>query len=678
MIYSYSLSDDISVIKGVGAKKKTRLDQLDIFTVEDLLEHFPTRYRNKTSVVNSMRFTDGEDVLAEGILVSKKLKKLSYRKSVLELVMRDDGGLFYASFFNTPFLADKLETGSKYVVFGKVRFRNGLKLFTNPEINEAGSEKDKRGIIPVYPLTSGLTANDIIKWQLDALANTDIVDWLSEKLRDKRRICDLKSAYKNIHFPLSGEWYRVAMYRLVYDKLLTYQLAIRKNRILISDFSEDASIPDEDISPFIESLGFKLTEGQAAAISDIESDLKNKKPMNRLVQGDVGCGKTVVAEAAIYKVVKAGAQAAFMAPTEILARQHYKKLSSDMSKFGMNCGLLVGSLKQSEKQSVIRNLKEGKLDILVGTHALITDGVEFRNLALVITDEQHRFGVNQRKTLVNKGANNVLVMSATPIPRTLAATVFGDMDFSVIMTMPDDRKEIITRLYDPDSRKIAYKSAEEELSTGSQVYIVAPSIENEEDSGLASAEALFEEMRKSFSSYKVGLIHGRLDKIEKERVMSEFASGKIDVLVSTVVIEVGIDVPNASLIIIENAERFGLAQLHQLRGRVGRSSKQSYCCLICAGKSETALERMKVMVEMSSGFDISEADLRLRGAGDIMGTIQHGFMTGRFADLFRHTKILEKADEDAKEILKDESLVDIEELDRRLSELFVKDNSEIL
>ena len=373
-----------------------------------------------------------------------------------------------------------------------------------------------------------------------------------------------------------------------------------------------------------------------------------------------------------------------MAPTEILARQHFVKLSKDFAKFGMRIALLISGLKAAERREILADISNGDIDIIVGTHALIQSDVEFAKLGLVITDEQHRFGVNQRKILSEKSeAVNVLVMSATPIPRTLAATVFGDMDFSVIKSKPSNRKDIITRYATEKSRERVYANVYNEVKSGNRAYIVAPSIEDNEESDLISAEALYEELKIKFKGLKVGLIHGKLDKLEKERIMNEFAEGAINVLVSTVVIEVGIDVPEATVIVIENAERFGLAQLHQLRGRVGRNDLQSFCYLICYSNSENAIARMNAMVEMSDGFEISEEDYRLRGAGDLMGTMQHGYSGNSFYDLFGYDKILKLATSDAEQILsKDQSeikdLVDIEQLQLRTNNIMMQDNSNII
>lgn len=446
----------------------------------------------------------------------------------------------------------------------------------------------------------------------------------------------------------------------------------------------DSAIDTVDMHSFYEKLPFVLTEGQQIAIKDIEQDLTSPISMNRLVQGDVGCGKTVIAEAAIFRVTRAGWQSAFMAPTEILARQHFNKLSEELGHYGIRVVLLVSGLKAAERRDLIEKIAHGDVDVVIGTHALIQDDVEFKRLGLVITDEQHRFGVNQRKILAGKAeAVNVLVMSATPIPRTLAATVFGDMDFSVIKSKPSNRKEIITRYVTDKSRERAYTEVYKEIKRGYRAYVVAPAIDENDDSDIASVTSLYEELQGRFNDVNLGLIHGRLDKLEKERIMNEFAIGEIELLVSTVVIEVGIDVPEATVIVIENSERFGLAQLHQLRGRVGRSDKQSYCYLICYSDSENAVNRMNAMVTMSDGFEISEEDYRLRGAGDLMGIMQHGYSGNSFYDLFGYERILKLATNDAEEIAtasdrEDKSTVDISQLKFRSAKAVLQDNSNII
>ena len=679
------LSDSVTTIKGVGAKKQTVLEEMGITTIYDLLEHSPFRYQNRLNRTHFMDVPEDKDVLIGGVLINKRLRSIGRGRTMLECALRDESGIFHAIFFNMPFLEKNLRLGNDYTLFGKMKWRNGAKTIVNPEMYPANSPRDIRGIIPVYRRSAGISSNELSKLILSILDEMDeSCEWLGDELLEKNNLAPEYYAYRNIHFPESVDAYNRAKFRLIYDKLLAFQYCILYNRRFLDEECGNSMIAPVDISKFLDSLPFRLTEGQQTAVDDIEHDLMSTKTMNRLVQGDAGCGKTVVAETAIFHVVSAGWQAAFMAPTEILARQHFAKLTADFGEFGMRTALLVSGIKSTDRREILEGISSGDIDIVIGTHALIQSDVEFAKLGLVVTDEQHIFGVNQRKILTEKSeAVNVLVMSATPIPRTLAATVFGDMDFSVIKSKPSNRKEIITRYATKKSRERVYANVYNEVKNGNRAYIVAPSIEDSEDNNLISVEALYEELKKKFKGTKIGLIHGKLDKLEKERMMNEFAAGTIKVLVSTVVIEVGIDVPEATVIVIENAERFGLAQLHQLRGRVGRSDLQSYCYLICYSDAENAIERMNAMVTMSDGFEISEEDYRLRGAGDLMGTMQHGYSGNSFYDLFGYDKILKLATSDAEQILSKNQIelkgfVDLEQLQLRTNNIMVQDNSNII
>ena len=675
------LNDDISKLKGVGAKKKEQLEAAGIGTVQDLLDYYPIRYKDRRNVVRAMDATTEKDSLVTGKLTKLTLRPLAGRRSMVECTLRDDSCVFHAVFFNMPYLKKSLSIGSSYILFGRMRLRNGMRVWTNPEMSMAGSERDVRGIIPVYRHSAGLTDINLRKWITAALETGELdEDWLGQGLIDKRNLCSMRYAYSNIHFPESERHYKAARYRLIYDKLLMYQLSVRESRKLLDGSGYDSSISEVDIEDFFAGLPFDLTEGQRSCIDEIMKDLTSTRAMNRLVQGDVGCGKTVVAEAAIYRCAKAGYQSAMMAPTEILARQHYQRLSSELGAYGIKTALLVSGMKVSERRAVIGGIANGEIDVLIGTHAIIQKDVLFNNLALVVTDEQHRFGVAQRKSLVKKGrAVNVCVMSATPIPRTLAATVFGDMDFSIIRSMPGGRKKIITQALDENTRERAYITAEKELEKGNRVYIIAPSIDSDENDML-SVEKLFNETKKRYPGYSTALLHGRLSSEEKSSIMKDFADGKVQILVSTIVIEVGIDVPEATVIIIENCERFGLSQLHQLRGRVGRSDMQSYCFVINYSKSETAVARARTMAEISDGFEISEADYELRGPGDVMGTMQSGTAANDVLRLSRYTDILEAAIEDADLIAGDRAHLgcDTAYAFERMQHISSSDNSNII
>lgn len=650
----YALSDDISSIRGVGSKRKEQLSAAGIETIGDLLSYYPVKYKDRRNLVRAMDAGTDKDSLTCGRLVRVQLRPLSGGRSLTECTLRDDSCIFYAAFFNMPYLRKNLTTGQDYVLFGRMRLRNGARVWTNPEFSRAGGERDIRGIFPVYRHSAGITDINFRKWITEALANTDLeTDWIGSDIIEKRKLCGQGFALANIHFPESEKHYKAARYRLIYEKLLMYQLAVRMNAARAEDNEADSSIPWQDMNEFYDGLPFELTEGQSKCIDEIMNDLGNRRPMNRLVQGDVGCGKTAVAEAAIFRCAKSGMQSAMMAPTGILAKQHFETISKDLSGYGIKCDLLVSGMKAAERRNVIDNVASGKTDVLIGTHALIQNDVSFNDLALVITDEQHRFGVAQRKSLMKKGRGvNVCVMSATPIPRTLAATVFGDMDFSIIRSMPKNRKKIITRALDQNTRERAYSEMRRELGKGNRAYVIAPSIDNE-DEEMLSVQKLYEEIKEKFSGYKAALLHGRLTGDEKSSIMNDFKEGRIQILVSTIVIEVGIDVPEATVMIIENSERFGLAQMHQLRGRVGRSSRQSYCYVINYSRSENAVARAKAMAKISDGFEISEADYEMRGPGDVMGTMQSGTAASDILMLSRYTDILEAAIEDAEIIMKD-------------------------
>lgn len=679
----YALSDDITSLKGIGSKKKEQLTAAGIETIGDLLSYYPVKYKDRRHLMRAMDAGTEKDSLVCGKLIKVQLRPLSGGRSITECTLRDDSCVFYAAFFNMPYLRKNLVTGADYVLFGRMRIRNGARVWTNPEFSKAGGDRDVRGIFPVYRHSAGLTDINLRKWIKEALDGTDLsADWIGSDIVEKRKLCGPGFAFGNIHFPESEKHYKAARYRIIYEKLLMYQLAVRMNAAGAEDSELDASVPEQNMDTFIEGLPFELTEGQEKCIGEIMTDLSSRRPMNRLVQGDVGCGKTVVAEAAIYRCAVSGMQSAMMAPTGILAKQHFESISRDLSQYGIKCDLLVSGMKAAERRRVIDDVANGKTDVLIGTHALIQKDVSFSDLALVITDEQHRFGVAQRKSLVKKGRGvNVCVMSATPIPRTLAATVFGDMDFSIIRSMPKDRKKIITRALDQSTRERAYISMKHELEKGNRAYVIAPSIDND-DEDMLSVQKLFEEIREKFPAHEAALLHGRLTGDEKAAIMNDFKEGRIQILVSTIVIEVGIDVPEATVIIIENSERFGLAQMHQLRGRVGRSSRQSYCYVINYSRSESAVARAKAMAEISDGFEISEVDYEMRGPGDVMGTMQSGTTASDVLMLSRYTDILEAAMEDSETIMDERRtgrcLTDAEYAYEMMMRAGASDNSNII
>ncbi|MEE0797610.1 MAG: ATP-dependent DNA helicase RecG [Anaerovoracaceae bacterium] len=651
-----NLQDNVSVIKGVGEKKERLLKNMNIETVEDLLRLFPRKYEDRREVCYIMEAPFDKEVLVRGKVISRQMRGSLYnKKTPLRILVQDSSADLEVLFFNGRYLANYFNPGSEYTFYGKITLNNGRRQMAHPEFHRLGDKDDIRGIIPVYPLTEGITQAAMRKLLSEAIHLAgDVKEWLPESAVRENNLCGPDYALKNIHFPVDERSIREARYRMIFEELLILQTGLLyiKNK----NVSEDDGIVidgDWDEAAFMESLGFEFTSGQQKVWRDIKHDLAGKKPMNRLVQGDVGSGKTAVAQISMYAAVRSGFQAVMMAPTELLAKQHLSSMRKVFDSLGIKTQLLCGSMKTAEREKVLHDLAEGNVDILVGTHALIQPDVKFKNLGLVITDEQHRFGVNQRALLTEKGKNpNVLVMTATPIPRTLAVILYGDLDISVIDTMPAGRRPVKTFLRNEESRDAIYDFVRKKIKEGRQAYVVAPLIDQSEIMECRSAQEIYDELRQRFPDIRAGLVHGAMKQEEKDLVMESFSAGDTDLLVSTVVIEVGIDVKNATVMVIENCERFGLAQLHQLRGRVGRGIHQSYCILICGHESKVANQRNEIMVKSENGFEIAEEDLRLRGPGEIFGTRQHGLPELNISDLVRHGEILESAGKTASRILK--------------------------
>ena len=652
------LKDSISKVKGVGPKKMELLRKLKIETVEDLLYFFPRRYEDRTRLYTIMEAPFDKEVLISGRVVSRKMPGSPYlKKAPMRVQIEDSTGTVELVFFNARYLTGFFLTGEEYTLYGKITLNKGKRQMAHPEFHRTGEKDDVRGILPVYSLTEGISQNQMRTWQRAVKpCAAQVEEWLPNHVVMTRHLCSPAYAVEHIHFPEEARSVQESRYRLVFEELLVLQTGlfyIKKGR---SSQSEGVVIPKEvSVQPFLDHLPFQLTDGQKKVWAEIEGDLAAHKPMNRLVQGDVGSGKTAVAELAIYKAAKSGFQAVMMAPTELLAKQHLASLRRDLEPLGLRVELLSGSTKAKDRRQLLEDLEAGKINVLVGTHAIIQPDVNFHKLGIVITDEQHRFGVNQRVLLTEKGQNpNVLVMTATPIPRTLAVILFGDLDISIIDTMPAGRKKIKTHLRYNDSRQKVYDFLAAQVAEGRQCYVVAPLIEESEVLDCRSAEELYEELSAKYPRLRFGLVHGGMKQDEKDGVMERFAAGDIDILVSTVVIEVGIDVANATVMVIENCERFGLAQLHQLRGRVGRNSLQSHCILICGKDSEIAAKRNEIMVNSSDGFTIAEEDLKLRGPGEIFGTRQHGLPELNIADLVKHVDVLERVKEVALDILEED------------------------
>ena len=637
-----NLHQPLSVLPGIGPKSAEKYKKLGIETVEDLLLYFPFRYEDFKSK-NVLDLEDGEKAVVSGIVATPaNVQYYGYKRNRLRFTIKQGELVLAVSFFNQPYLADKIELGQTVAVFGKwdkaKGALTGMKLLAQVEDD----------LQPVYRLSQGVSQSalvKVIKTAFEAGLDQLLEENLPQILMDKYHLLSRRQSVRAMHFPKDLEEYKQALRRVKFEELLFFQLQLQvlkeENRSvgqgIVLDWDE------KKLKALQASLPFTLTEAQERSLSEILADMRSPYHMNRLLQGDVGSGKTVVAGLAMYAAVTAGKQAALMVPTEILAEQHLESLTSLFPS--LRILLLTGSLKVAERRERLDLIKSGQVDLVVGTHALIQEGVHFHDLGLVIIDEQHRFGVAQRRILREKGQNpDVLMMTATPIPRTLAITAFGDMDVSIIDQMPAGRKEIITRWVKHQQLNLVLDWLVKEIQKGSQAYVISPLIEESEALDLKNAIALEEELIAYFGDrVRIALLHGKMKGEEKEAIMQAFKQGEIDLLVSTTVIEVGVNVPNATVMIIMDADRFGLSQLHQLRGRVGRGDKQSYAVLVANPKTESGKRRMKIMTETTNGFVLAEEDLKLRGSGEIFGTRQSGIPEFQVANLIEDYPILEEA-----------------------------------
>lgn len=661
-------------IKGIGSKSKELLNRLNIYTIDDLLTYYPFRYDTlkRTDLFNPREDLNNKKIVLDGKVDSlvltnhfRKVNKLSFRITTIY-------GKMGVVIFNRAFLLNSLKIGTNIVVIGKYDKQNNILVASDILFKTLGKKEE---IIPVYHLTSGLTSNTLRKFINEGLATykDQVIDNIPEYLIDKYNFSSKKFALTLAHNPSDKEKLEEVLNRLRYEELFEFMFKI--NYLKFKRKKENIGIKrDVDIKKLdsaIKTLDFELTEDQLKTTYDIVEDLSSEKQMNRIIQGDVGSGKTIVSFLAIYYNFLSGYQSALMAPTEILAIQHYNNLKELNFAKNLRIELLVGKLKKKEKEDIYKAIENKEVDVVIGTHAIIQEGLKYHNLGLVITDEQHRFGVNQRANLRNKGNYpDVLYMSATPIPRTYALTIYGDMDISSIKKMPKGRKPVETIIKSEAEIKDVLEMMYKELVNNHQIYVISPLIEESDNSDLNDVEKIENNMKKAFGSkFNVGVMHGKMKSAEKELIMQEFKQKKIDILVSTTVIEVGVDVENATMIVIFDADRFGLSTLHQLRGRVGRSSLESKCILI----SNTDKERLNIMTKTTDGFKISEEDFKLRGSGDLFGTKQSGDMSFKLANLKRDYNLLIDAKKDTEEFLKDKSTEDIE-LKLRLIKM-VNDNS---
>ena len=645
------IQESVSVLPGVGPKRAQTLSELGIVTIEDLLSYYPFRYED-IQEKNLLEINDQEKVTLKGVIVSAPVvSRFGYKKSRLQFRMMQDHAVFMVSFFNQPYLKDKVEVGEELAVYGKWDAKRksltGMKILGGKQTEEYA---------PIYHVTKAIrqsTLIDLIKVAFEKFGD-QVTENLPDYLLEKYRLMPRKQAMRAMHFPKNPTESQQAKRRVVFEEFFLFQM--RMQGLKKSERSEKNGIAIrydvKRLKQFTQKLPFELTDAQKRVTNEICYDLRSKKHMQRLLQGDVGSGKTVVAAIALYATMTAGFQGALMVPTEILAQQHLESLNQLFDPLELTTALLTGSTKTKERRAILAGLQNGEIDVVIGTHALIQDDVQFANLGLVITDEQHRFGVNQRRVLREKGLHpDVLFMTATPIPRTLAITAYGEMDVSVIDQMPAGRIPVKTSWIKPKQLEHTLDWAKQELQAGHQLYVICPLIEESEALDVKNATEIYEHLQEYYApTYQVSLLHGKMKNAEKDRIMEEFKENQSQVLVSTTVIEVGVNVPNATVMFIMDADRFGLAQLHQLRGRVGRGSDASYCILVASPKNEMGKERMKIMTETNNGFVLSEKDLELRGPGEVFGFRQSGLPQFLIADLVNDANVLEVARDEANQI----------------------------
>ncbi len=652
-----TLNTDIRYIKGVGEARAKSLAKLGITDLRSPLSYFPRAYDDRRAYKKIADLIPGENACVCAVIAGEpKLSRIRKGLDLVKLRAVDETGALELTYFNQSYLKNTFRTGDAYVFFGRAEGTPSRPQMTNPLFEREGAHQITGRIMPIYPLTAGVSQSMLYKAVEQGLAACvdELPDILPEDVRLVYQLCHTRFAYENIHFPTDDEALSAARRRLAFEELFLLALGLKLLRERRT-FVAGKQCKKVDLSPFFAALPFSLTGAQRRAIGDIARDLTGKRPMNRLVQGDVGSGKTMVAAAAIYMAAKNGLQCALMAPTEILAEQHYRSLAPLLEPLGIPCALLTASTKAKERRALNERLRSGELSLVIGTHALLSPDVQYQNLGLVVTDEQHRFGVDQRAALSAKGDDpHLLVMSATPIPRTLALMIYGDLDVSILNELPPGRQKIDTFAVPSSYHARIYAFLRKLVAEGRQAYIVCPMVaENDELPDERKAVTAYAEtlQKEVFPDLRIAPIHGKMKPKEKDAVMRAFAAHEIDVLVSTTVIEVGVDVPNAALMLIENAECFGLSQLHQLRGRVGRGQHKSYCVLVSDNKGEENKQRLKVMSSTSDGFAIAEEDLKLRGPGDFFGSRQHGLPSLRVADLSCDLSLLHETQSAAEQLL---------------------------
>ncbi len=654
-----TLKTTLSAIPSIGEKRYKYFKKLNIRNVEDLLFYFPRKYIDLRGVKKICDLKEGEIATVKATVIAREEKKIWGKTPYLKVAVSDNSGILYLIFFNQTYLKDVFKQGEKFFIYGKVETFNNQLQMVSPFY-----EKEEKGkmdfILPVYPLTEGLThrfLRKVIKFVLNNLSEYP-AEFLPIKERQKLGFSNIKHALKNIHFPYSEINLQKARNYLIFREFFILQLNLlwKKSKEQISQKKEEThkvKINKNIIDIFQSKLPFKLTEGQKKVLEEIVEDIRNEKLIRRLIHGEVGSGKTVIAIFSLWIFARLGYQAILLAPTEILAEQHYLNWQEFFLKQDIEVSLLVGQLPEKEKEEIRDKIKNGEIKVVIGTHALLSEGVEFKNLKMVVVDEQHKFGVQQREVLKQKGQGvHHIVMSATPIPRSVALTIYGNMDFSTLGELPKGKRNVITYLFHKEEKSRIYSFIKYQVGKGEKGFIVTPSIKGNED--IKSAEEEYERIKEVLPEVKTGIIYGKMKQEEKEKVMDMFRKGEIKLLVATTVVESGIDVPEASFIVVEQAERFGLSQLHQLRGRVGRSGKTGYCFLVVYTEKREILERIESFIQAESGFEIAEIDLKLRGPGDLLGTRQHGIPPLKIGDIMKDMELLKLARKKVEEILEND------------------------
>lgn len=656
---SEQLNADIQFLKGVGPARAKLFNKLGVNTVRDMIHFFPRDYWDMTKTTAIMSGILGQQCAVIATVTSPiRTVKIRAGMEVFKTKASDISGSMDIVLFNRRYAATTLQPGKTFLFFGKMEGNLLRREMVNPYFEQSNIDGNGK-ILPLYRLTEGLTQTMIRKTIGAALESClDFDEVITEKLRQTYGLAGREFAIKNIHNPLDEAALNSARKRLVFEELLIFSLALQQLKCTEKQKTQMIIDPSVDLSPYYNALGFTLTQAQKRTIHECVADYSSGFCQNRLIQGDVGCGKTAVAAALVYLMAKNSVQSALMAPTEVLATQHYNSLGPLFEKLGITVALLTGGTPAGVRKELLKKLASGEINLLIGTHALISEGVSFKNLAIVITDEQHRFGVKQRELLQKKGSSpHMIVMSATPIPRTLALILYAELDISVIDTLPPGRKPVHTYAVDSSYKDRVYNFAYKNIAQGRQAYVICARAEDDEESELKSVRELCSELKKKMPAYQIEYLHGKLSTKEKDRILLAFTEGKIDILVSTTVVEVGINVPNATVMVIENAERFGLSQLHQLRGRVGRGADQSHCILISDAKGENALARLEIMAKTNDGFEISQKDLDIRGPGEFFGTRQAGLVRFKIADLMNDMQVVLLSRDAANEILKGDPLL---------------------